>query len=94
MIDIMNRFLKDEVSYQEMYEEILNFIESVHIRNGEFEGNYYILKKMDVNNFLIFAENIYPDDGHREIPYSLSVYKNVLIKNIQEYAKKIGLNVK
>ncbi len=48
---------------------------------------------MDSDNFLIYAENTYPD-GHREIPYSLSVYKEVLLKNIDEHANEIGLKLK
>lgn len=92
MIDLMERFLKDEISSQELYEDIHHFIDSYHIRNGEFEANYYIIKKMDSDNFIIYAENIYPDN-HREIPYSASVYKNLLLQTINEYAKKIGLTV-
>jgi hypothetical protein len=92
MIDVMERFLRDEISSQELYEDIYNFITSFHIRNGEFEANYYIIKKMDEGNFLIYAENIYPDN-HREIPYSFSVYKDVLIKNINEYAKNHGIKI-
>ncbi len=93
MIDVMNRFLSDEIISKEMYECIIDFIESPHIRNGEFEANYYILKKMDTNNFLIFAENIYPD-GHREIPYSLSIYKENLIKKIKKFGEIKGYTLK
>ncbi len=64
----------------------------MHIRKGEFEANYYIVKKMDVDNFLIFAENIYPD-GHREIPYSFSICKEILVEKIQDHGKKNGLKV-
>lgn len=45
MIDTIERFLDDEISSQEMYEAIYNFITSFHIRSGEFEGNHYIIKK-------------------------------------------------
>lgn len=93
MINVIERFLEDEISTQELYDDILNFITSFHIRNGEFEGNYFIIKKMDQINFFIFAENIYPDDNHREIPYSTSIYRESLIKQINEYAKKQGLKL-
>jgi hypothetical protein len=46
MIDVMKRFLNGEISSQALYEDIFSFINSFHIRNGEFEGNYYIIKKM------------------------------------------------
>jgi hypothetical protein len=45
--NVIERFLDDEILHQELYEEIINFITSFHIRNGEFEGNYFIIKKMD-----------------------------------------------
>lgn len=76
-----------------MYEEIIKFITSAHIRNGEFEGNYFIIKKMDQDNFFIFAENIHPVDNHREIPYSASVYRNDLVTKINEYALKQHLKL-
>jgi hypothetical protein len=91
-MDTMQRFLSDEISSQELYVDICNFINSYHIRSGEFEGNYYIIKKLDQINFLIYAENIF-SDGHREIPYSLSVYKQILIDAIQEHARTIRLEL-
>ena len=83
----IKRFLEEEISSQELYEAIFDFIHSVHIRNGEFEGNYYIIKKMDLDNFIIYAENIYPDDNHREIPYSTSIYKENLLNEINKKAR-------
>lgn len=85
--EVIKRFLEDEISSQELYEAIYDFIDSVHIRNGEFEGNYFIIKKMDLINFIIYAENIYPDENHREIPYSTSIYKENLLKEINERAR-------
>jgi hypothetical protein len=93
MINLIERFLDDEISSQDLYESIYDFITSFHIRNGEFEGNYYIIKKMDPDNFIIFPENIYPDN-HREIPNCISIYKDDLIVKINEHAKKQGFIVK
>jgi len=92
LIDIMERFLRDEISSQELYEDIVQFINSFHIRNGEFEANYYIIRKMDQMNFLIYAENTFPD-GHREIPYSITLYKDKLMEMVQSYAKENGLTI-
>ncbi len=92
MINTIEKFLEDEISYQDMYEEICAFITSTHIRNGEFEGNYYILKKMDLLNFIIYPEDLYPDN-HREISYCISIYKHDLLKKITDYAKQQGLNI-
>lgn len=85
--EVIKRFLEDEISSQELYEAISDFIDSVHIRNGEFEGNYFIIKKMDLNNFIIYVENIHPNENHREIPYSTSIYKENLLKEINERAR-------
>jgi hypothetical protein len=87
---VIERFLDDEIQFQELYEDIFNFITSFHIRNGEFEGNYFIIKKMDHDNFFIFPEHIYPDN-HREIPFSDSIYRKDLIAKINEHAAKQGL---
>ncbi|KGP78175.1 hypothetical protein P364_0129885 [Paenibacillus sp. MAEPY2] len=85
--EVIKLFLEDEISSQELYEAIFDFIDSVHIRNGEFEGNYFIIKKMDLTNFIIYPENINPDENHREIPYSTSIYKENLLKEINERAR-------
>jgi hypothetical protein len=92
MINVLERFLEDEISNQELYEAIIDFITHPHIRNGEFEGNYFIIKKMDPINFFIFAENIYPDN-HREIPYSTPIYCNNLVTLINEHAKIQGFKL-
>ena len=47
-------FLRVEISYQEMYDEILSFINSYDIGHDRLECNEYILKKIDTENFLIF----------------------------------------
>ena len=44
-MDIIKKFLESEINTQGLYEDIINFITSYHIRNGEFEGNRYIIKK-------------------------------------------------
>jgi hypothetical protein len=89
-MDVMSKFLQAEINSQELYEDIYAFIISYGIRNGEFEGNEYIVKKMDRDNFIIFPE--YEDeDGGREIPFSVSVYKKQLIDSINNYAKEKGI---
>ena len=86
-MNVMEGFLQSEIKTQEMYEEIMNFITSYHVRNGEFEGNEFIIKKMDQTNFIIFPE--YEDeDGEREIHAAEAVYRENLIKRINEYATK------
>lgn len=84
-MNVIEGFLQSEINTQELYEDIVKFIISFHIRNGEFEGNEYIIKKMDQTNFIIFPEYIY-ENGKREIHAAESVYRQVLLKKINEYA--------
>lgn len=87
-MDILNKFLQAEINSKKYYESIMNFINSYEIRKGEFEGNEYVIMKMDRDNFIIFPE--YDDDG-MQIPFSLSVYKNNLMDAINRYAQKKGI---
>ncbi len=64
-MNVMEKFLQSEVNSQELYDDLFNFIISFHVRNGEFEGNEYIVKKMDRLNFIIFPEYT-QSDGERE----------------------------
>lgn len=89
MINVIEQFLDDEISNQELYSDIYKFIVSGHIRNGEFEGNRFVLKKMDQLNFIIYTEDVYPD-SHREISHCTSIYRNNLIEKIQKRAKSNG----
>lgn len=56
-MNILEGFLQSEINTQELYEDIMSFITSYHIRCGEFEGNEYIIKKMDQTNFEDGREN-------------------------------------
>ena len=91
-MDVMSKFLQAEINSQELYEEIYKFVVSDHIRNGEFEGNEYVIKKMDQDNFILSPEYI-DEDGKREINFAISVYKEQLIKEIQNNAIEKGLQV-
>ena len=87
-MDILNKFLRAEINY---YMEIKKFINSYEIRKGEFEGNEYVIMKMDRDNFIIFPEY---DDGKTglQIPFSLAIYKNNLLDAIDSYAQKNGID--
>ena len=87
-MDILNKFLRAEINY---YMEIKKFINYYEIRKGEFEGNEYVIMKMDRDNFIIFPEY---DDGKTglQIPFSLAIYKNNLLDAIDSYAQKNGID--
>lgn len=92
-MNLIEKFLLVELDYKEMYDEIINFITSFHIRNGEFEGNEYIIKKMDRDNFIIYLEYDYSNNPYyryngREINNAIAIDRKSLIKVINEYAIK------
>lgn len=67
-MDVLNKFLQAEINSKEYYESIINFINLYEIRKGEFEGNEYVIMKMDRDNFIIFSEY---DDGEGGIQIPL-----------------------
>lgn len=89
-MDVIQEFLKYEIYPNGMYEDIIHFITSSHIRSGEFEGNEYVIKKMDHSNFLVFSEYS-TQNGEREIHFATSIYKFQLLEIINEYAKSQGI---
>ena len=72
-------------------QEIKDFsIDAGYGLKGEFEGNEYVIMKMDRDNFIIFPE--YDDgEGGIQIPFSLSIYKNSLLDAINSYAQEKGV---
>lgn len=89
-MEILNKFLQAEINSKEYYERIMNFIDSYEIRRGEFEGNEYVIMKIDRDNFIIFPEY---DDGKDgvQIPFSASIYKKNFLDAITKYAQKKGI---
>lgn len=88
-MNILEKFLRFEI-YKDMYEEIIHFINSYEIRNGEFECNEFIIRKIDRENFIIYPEY---DDGKGGImiPHSMAIYKNNLLDEINNYARSKGI---
>lgn len=43
-MDLIKDFLYSEMSIEELYKEVIFFINSDEIQKGEFEGNQYILQ--------------------------------------------------
>lgn len=89
-MDVLSKFLQAEINSKEYYECIINFIDLYEIRRGEFEGNEYVIMKMDRDNFIIFPE--YDDmEDSRQIPFSLAIYKKNLVDAINNYAQEKGI---
>jgi hypothetical protein len=92
MQELIQLFLEDEISDQEFYDGIIDFIYSFNIRCGEYECNRFVIKKMDHLNFIIFDE--YEIEGKREIHNSVSINKNILINFVNEFAKNQGIKLR
>lgn len=85
--------MQAEINTQDLYNDIINFITSYHIRNGEFEGNEYVIKKMDQLNFILYSE--YENrEIKREIHGAMSVYKHDLLRTINNYAETKGISTR
>ena len=92
MRELLKDFLETEISDQEFYDGIIRFVYSGNIRCGEYEGNQFVVKKMDLLNFIIYEE--YVIDQKREIQQSFSISKNKLINEMNRYAKKQGFTIR
>jgi hypothetical protein len=92
MKHLLQSFLQIEISDQDFYDGIFDFIINDNIRCGEYECNQFVVKKMDLLNFIVFEE--YVIDGKREIPQGYSIDRTKLIQSINEYALKQGFNIR
>jgi hypothetical protein len=97
MEKVISDFLQTEITDQDFYDGIMDFITHGNIRIGEYECNEYIIKKMDQTNFIIFSEYTFRDEDEdyppRIIPSATSIYRDKLIERINEYARKQGFNI-
>lgn len=92
MEEIVQLFLETEISDEDYYDGVMSFILSSNIRRGEYECNQFIVKKMDLRNFLVFEE--FEINNKLEIHNAFSISKHTFTKRINEYAKKQGITVK
>lgn len=82
-MDYLKGFLQAEINNKEQYNEIINYITSTHIRSGKFEGNEYIIQKIDFLNYIIYAE--YNSFN------KLFINRDKLINEINNYALEKGI---
>jgi len=64
------------MSIEELYKEVIFFINSDEIQKGKFEGNQYILKKIDKENFILIGINKFYNNKYRcfkQISYQIPV---------------------
>lgn len=84
-VESVEAFLAGELKYPESYDAILDFVTSMNIRSGEYEGAGTVIKKMDRENFILYSEVV--KESGRDIQGCTAVSKGRLVEGIE----KIGL---
>ncbi|MBC2316572.1 hypothetical protein HCC18_06925 [Listeria booriae] len=91
-MDIMEHFLRVELQCEEAYTEMLLFVASLYIRSGEFEGEEYVIRKLDHTNFIIAREYV-GLDGAREVSRAFVVDRHALISKINKHVRVRGMTL-
>lgn len=91
-MEMTQDFLRSEISDQKFYNEIIHFVTSHNIRNGEYEGNEYVIEKKDCNWFIIYSDYELRN-GERLINSAEVFSMKELVAMINEYALGIGIKV-
>ncbi len=89
-MDVLKNFIEAEINTKALYDEIIHFINSYEVRRGEFEGNEYVILKMDRENFIIYPEHV-DREGNLDISFSMAVYKTDLLRQINKAARYKGI---
>ncbi|EUJ45558.1 hypothetical protein [Listeria riparia] len=89
-MDTMEHFLQVELQDQASYTEMLHFVASLYIRCGEFEGEEYVIRKVDHINFLVTRE-YNGIDGEREISKPVVISRQALISKINKHVRSKGI---
>ncbi len=87
----IHEFLWNEESHIEGGIGLLEFIGDECIRRGEYEGNEWLVKKMDPMNFLLYTEYIL-QDGKRLVGNCIPFSKDELFKIVQDAKQKGDLS--
>ena len=66
-MDFLKQFLESEVMDNETYKTIYDFITLPNFRSGEYEGNQYIIRKLDVSYIQIEDEVSFENTGKRHV---------------------------
>jgi len=77
MIQILEEFLKAEATHYDLVELMVEFINCPHIRTGEFEGNEYVIKKLDRECLIIYRDLPSPS-GDRAVDNAFAIYRQDL----------------
>ncbi len=83
--------LAEELQYEESYLALADFVESMNIRNGEYEAARFVVKKMDRENFILYTEA--PESAERLISACIAVSATKLTGWMAQIAEDNGLQL-
>lgn len=86
---LLDLLLRNELEYVETYEAISDFVGSMNIRCGEYQGGVAVIKKMDLDNFILFVEDT-DDSNARRLIGCVAVGKSELTDRMDEIAREKG----
>lgn len=89
LYDLLIDFLNLEIT-EYSFNVVYDFVESLHFRNGEYEGNQYILKKLNTKEVLIYdmiIEEIGEEFTIRTLRLSVQELLYIM-DNIEDWRKK------
>jgi hypothetical protein len=91
----LNDFLGDDICYKEISDDVMRFINDVSIRSGEFVCNWFVVKKLDRNSFIVFAD-VPEEQGDCYtclLEKAFTITRFALQRAILDFAKKEGYEI-
>lgn len=86
---LLGAMLREELQYIECYDAISDFVASMNIRCGEYQGNAVVFRKMDRENFILYAEEE-GEGGVDRIVGCVAIGKSELTDRMDEIARGKG----
>ena len=83
----LEHFFKEELQDKQMYLDIVSFVESPHIRCGEFECNSHVIRKKDHDHFEIWLEECLEDYLSNQ-KHACKIGRIPFLRTLEEEAKK------
>ena len=80
--------LAEELQYEESWQAVCDFVESMNIRNGEYEGARLVIRKMDRDNFILMTESF--EGEARRITGCAAVQKPALVSWLERIGNENG----
>lgn len=83
---ILKRFFETEL-YDEMYQEIVHFLSSPHIREGVFEGNEVLIRKLNRDTAIVYLEYLMDNEPSRYSDEAKIIEIPALLEQLRDWKK-------